>query len=103
MDNGMATEPEALRALVTKCRDVQLAMGSRERVVLPEELKQRLNMRRSIVARRDVPKGTVLTEADLYAKRPGTGIAPDRMEEVLGRTALHDLEADTLILPEDLG
>ncbi|MBQ9720185.1 MAG: N-acetylneuraminate synthase family protein, partial [Oscillospiraceae bacterium] len=103
MDNGMATEPEALRTLVSKCRDVQLALGSKERVILPEERKQRQNMRRSIVARRNIPKGTVLTEADLYAKRPGTGIAPDRMEDVLGKTALRDLEADTLILPEDLG
>lgn len=103
MDNGMATEPDALRAMVSKCRDIQIALGSRERVVQAEELAQRRNMRRSIIAQRDIPKGKIITEEDLYAKRPGTEFAPDRIGELLGKIAVRDIEADTLIVPEDLG
>ena len=103
MDNGMATEPDALQAMVSKCRDIQIALGSRERVVQAEELAQRRNMRRSIIAQRDIPKGKIITEEDLYAKRPGTEFAPDRIGELLGKIAVRDIEADTLIVPEDLG
>lgn len=103
MDNGMATEPEALQAMVSKCRDIQIAMGSKERLVQEEELAQRRNMRRSIIAQRDIPMGKTITKEDLYAKRPGTGFAPDRICEILGRIAVRDIKADTLIVPEDLG
>lgn len=102
MDNGMAAEPEVFKTLVSKCRDIQAAMGSRERTVTKEELKQRENMRRSIIAKRDLLKGAIITEEDLYAKRPGTGISPDQMEQVIGKMAKREIEADTLIMPEDL-
>ena len=103
MDNGMATEPEAFRTLVSKCRDIQVAMGQKERVVQPQELAQRANMRRSLIAVRDLPEGSVIQRSDLYAKRPGTGISPDRIEEVIGKKVLRAIEADTLVLPEDIG
>ena len=102
MDNGMATEPEVFKALVSKCRDIQIAMGSKERILFQQELDQRKNMRRSIVASRDIKKGETITESDLYAKRPGTGIAPNREHDVVGRKATRDILADTVINSEDI-
>lgn len=101
MDNGMATEPEEFGRMVQKCHSIQLAMGSKERVVIPEELEQRNNMRRSIIAAVDIPCGKIIDKSDLYAKRPGTGISPDRMEELIGKTAVRDIMADTLINEDD--
>ncbi len=100
MDNGMATEPLEFKALVSKCRDMQLAMGTKERILIQQELDQRKNMRRSIVSARDIAIGEIIQEADLYAKRPGTGIAPDQMDQVVGKKAIQAIQADTLILPE---
>lgn len=102
MDNGMATEPEDFKILVEKCRCVQIALGSKERELIPEELEQRNNMRRSIIAKFDIPKGKIITEEDLGAKRPGTGIAPDAIGEIIGKRALIDIEKDTLICIENL-
>lgn len=102
MDNGMATEPEEFKMLVSKCRDIQIAMGSKTRTVSEAELEQRGNMRRSIITVRNLPKGTVIRAEDLYAKRPGTGIAPDKMKEIIGKAVNRDIEADTLIMPEDI-
>lgn len=102
MDNGMATEPEPFRVLVNHCRMVQRGMGTEERIVYPEELEQRKKMRRSIIAVRDLPKGHVLQKGDLYAKRPGTGISPDKMDSLLGKTLRRDVKADTLLQVEDL-
>ena len=102
MDNSMATEPEEFRALVSKCRNTQKALGSRERTVLPEEMEQRKNMRRSIIAASDIPAGKIIEERDLSAKRPGTGISPDRAAELIGKKAVRDIEADTLISFDDI-
>ncbi len=97
MDNQMAMEPEALKEYVKKCRMVNTALGSKDRTVLEEEYKQRENMRRSLVATRNISAGEIISERDLYAKRPGTGIAPDKINTLIGRTAINDIEADTVI------
>lgn len=102
MDNQMASEPGEVALLVRQCRNVHAALGSRERVVRPAELEQRAKMRRSVIFTRDLPAGSVLALADLDAKRPGTGIPPERMEELAGRTLARDVLADTLLREEDL-
>lgn len=101
MDNQMAMEPNALKNMVKACRDIQLALGSKERTVLAEEYAQRKNMRRSIVAARDLSAGETLCREDLDVKRPGTGLAPDRLAELIGCTVIRDIEADTVINESD--
>lgn len=102
MDNQMAMEPEALKDMVEACRNIRLALGSKERAVLPEEYEQRKNMRRSIVTTRDLTAGDVLRETDLDVKRPGTGLPPDRLEELIGCTVTRDIGADTVINESDI-
>lgn len=102
MDNGMATEPPEFKALVSKCRDVQIAMGSKERFLLEEELEQRKKMRRSIVSTRTISAGETIQESDIYAKRPGTGIAPNQSDLVVGKRARVDIPEDTIIVSEQL-
>lgn len=101
MDNGMATEPDEFRTLIEKCRNIQIALGSKERSVSQSELEQRKNMRRSLIAVRDLSKGTLIKADDLYAKRPGYGISPDKIDEYIGKYAKRDITADTLLTPED--
>ena len=102
MDNGMPTEADGFRELVLKCRDMQMALGSKDRVLLQQEIEQQKNMRRSIIATREIKVGEVISESDLYAKRPGTGIAPNKINDVSGKIAARDIQADTIILPEDI-
>lgn len=102
MDNGMATEPAKFTELVSKCRDMQIAMGGKERIIIQKELDQRRNMRRSIVSARDISAGEIIEEADLCAKRPGTGFAPNQIDQVIGKKAVKDIKADMIILPEHI-
>lgn len=57
---------------------------------------------KSIVARRSLPAGTILTEQDLTLKKPGTGLPEDRMPEVLGKSLRVPVAADEVILEEAL-
>jgi N,N'-diacetyllegionaminate synthase len=57
---------------------------------------------RSIVAGRDLPAGAVLTRADLLVKKPGTGLPPERLDEVVGRRLRRGVAADQLLAVEDI-
>jgi N-acetylneuraminate synthase len=57
---------------------------------------------KSIVARTDLPVGTLLREEHLALKKPGTGIPAGRMHEVLNRRLARAVVADTLLMEEDL-
>ena len=97
MDNNMATEPAEMKKLVDACRNVYSAMGTRERILLKSEEEQKLKMRRSLVTAREIHSGEVLSADDIEVKRPGDGISPDRMDEVLGRTVKTDIPKGCLI------
>lgn len=102
MDNQMAMEPEPLKLLVRKCKTIHSALGTEERCLLPEEIKQRDNMRRSIVVTRDIRAGERLAREDLDVKRPGIGIPPVELEKVIGCVVKNDVESDTVLLLSDL-
>jgi N-acetylneuraminate synthase len=99
MDNQMAMEPPAFRAMIEACRAAQASLGTRARVVSEAELAQRANMRRSVVSRRAIAAGAVIELADLDFKRPGDGYSPGQVELVVGKKAVQDIAADEVIYP----
>ncbi len=102
MDNSMATEPEEMKKLVTACHNVSSAMGSSERILSEIELNQASKMRRSLVTARELKRGDILTEADLEAKRPGNGIPPTKLTELIGHKITKDYPKGYLIKQEDI-
>ncbi len=63
----------------------------------------RTTFMKSVVARTDLAAGTVLTEAHLAYKKPGTGIPAADYRDVLGRTLVDGVAADQQINHADLG
>jgi N-acetylneuraminate synthase len=57
---------------------------------------------KSVVARLDLPARTLLQSEHLTVKKPGTGIPPYRLHEVIGRRLRRPLNADDLLHDEDL-
>jgi sialic acid synthase SpsE len=102
MDNQMAMEPEEMALLVENCHNVQVALGDVGRVVLPAEMEQRKRIRRSIIVTKDLKAGAKLTADDLDVKRPGTGLPPDKIGVLVGKTLLRDIERDTLMTEADI-
>ncbi|MFP6717765.1 MAG: SAF domain-containing protein, partial [Alphaproteobacteria bacterium] len=56
--------------------------------------------RKSITARQDIKSGHIITNADVVCQRPGTGMPPTRLAEVLGAKAANDILAGTILSPE---
>jgi N-acetylneuraminate synthase len=57
---------------------------------------------RSVVARSDLPAGTVLTRDHLAIKKPGTGLSPDRLPDVIGLRLARAVAADQLLTADDI-
>jgi len=62
----------------------------------------RIMFTKSVVARSELPAGTVLREEHLAVKKPGTGIPAARLPEVIGRILKRPARADALLSEEDL-
>lgn len=65
--------------------------------------EMKLIFQKSIVASRDIQKGTILTERDLAFKKPGRGIGAECYRDVLGRVLVSEVRKDEFILKEHLG
>jgi len=102
MDNQIAIEPEAMEQLIKNCLNIQVALGGMERIVSGDELEQRKKMRRSIVATKNLKTGEILKVEDMNVKRPGIGISPERLEDLIGKTLINDIEEDYLILENNI-
>lgn len=97
-DHGASLEPEELTAMVSGIRNVERALaGDGEKRPSPSETKNRPIARKSLVARRAIEAGETFDEANVTAKRPGTGISPMRWDEVIGRPAPRTFRPDELI------
>jgi N-acetylneuraminate synthase/N,N'-diacetyllegionaminate synthase len=101
-DHKASLEPAELRSLVRGIRAVESALGDGRKQPMPSEEDVRRVARRSIVARRTIPSGTLIAPDLLAYKRPGTGIPPSRLGDVIGRRTTCTILADTLIRFEDL-
>jgi N-acetylneuraminate synthase len=66
-----------------------------------ETLPLRRMFTKSIVAAADLRAGTILEEGHLSLKKPGTGLSPERLEEMIGKRLLRDVRADEQILEQD--
>ena len=71
--------------------------GKRNKQPLICESSSRRQARRSIVAARDIGNGEIITYDDLTFKRPGTGIYPSEIENVVGKTAKVDIAKDSIL------
>lgn len=96
-DHRASIEPEELARMVRSIRNIELALGDGVKRPSVSEEKNRLVARKSLFAACAIAEGELFTEHNLVAKRPGTGISPMRLDELLGRAAARDFVADELI------
>lgn len=99
-DHYHAMDPTDARKIINGIEYIDKIRGSYEIKCLDSEEKARKNARRSIVSKRRIAKDSIITEEDLTFKRPGTGISPQQIHDVIGKTAVIDIEEDTIIKKE---
>lgn len=101
-DHAASLVPAELACMVEDVRRAWSAMGTGAKEPRPGEQEVMRVARRSLVAVRDLPAGHRLGSDDLAARRPGFGVSPMRIDELLGRLLAIDVPADQLLRPGDL-
>jgi N-acetylneuraminate synthase len=96
-DQKASMEPREFASLVSALRSVERAMGTGEKVPAVSEADTAKVARKSIVAACDIPSGSVITAKMLTVKRPGTGMRPELLGSVVGKTARRNIGFEELI------
>jgi N-acetylneuraminate synthase len=96
-DHRASLEPNEFKNMVSSIRSVQTALGNGQKVPAASEADTASVARKSLIAARDIPAGTVLTEDLITIKRPGTGLPPSMMQYLLGRITKTNVSADSLL------
>lgn len=110
-DHKVSSTPEEFKRMVDGIRKIEsdpeekkrwlnhpnigAVLGKKEKILREDEAVFRPYFRKSLMAGRDIPAGTVLTADMIYAMRPqiyAGGLPSERYEEVLGRTVKKDLK-----------
>ena len=96
-DHKASLEPHELKAMVQGIREIELALGDGIKRTSQSEAKNKPIARKSIVANCAIKKGEILSESNLYTKRPAGGISPMEWDKVIGTKAVRDFEPDEMI------
>lgn len=100
-DHKLSVDPTELQELVRAAELATLMRGDPRIGVREAERPARLNARRSIVVVRQKEPGDRLSREDLDFKRPGTGLAPFVVDDVVGRVVKTPIDVET-VLQEDM-
>jgi len=101
-DQSSSYDPKEFARLVRNIRNAEKVLGSARKEPCEIEKINAEGMRRSIVVRHSIKEGTVITVDMLAFKRPGTGISPGLLPQIVGRRVQHSLSEDTMINWSDL-
>jgi N-acetylneuraminate synthase len=91
-DSAFSLEPEEFRAMVEAIRVAEKALGQVRYAATERETASRA-FRRSLFVVKDVEAGKVFSEENVRSIRPGYGLPPKHLDDVLGRPASRDLRA----------
>ena len=96
-DHKASLTPEELSEMVLKIRQTEKLLGSGHKIVTETERPNIEVARKSIVAARHIHRGELLTDDNLTAKRPGSGISPMLCDSITDTYAVRDFMPDEQI------
>ena len=96
-DHKASLEPMELKEMVRCIRNIEMALGDGIKRPNFGEMVNKPMARKSLVAAKSIREGERLTSENMVIKRPGNGISPMRLDEILGRRASRNFKADELI------
>ncbi len=96
-DSHAAVDPEGLKKLVERVRLVPKALGNGVKRILETEKTWRESSRKSLFSICAIKQGQRIQEQDVTIRRPGNGIHPHHLGMIIGRQAMCDIPANTLL------
>ena len=96
-DHRASLDPGELRSLIDGIRIVRQSLGDGVKAPRPSEVENRTAIRGSLVAATPIAAGTPISLENVTVKRPGDGLEPMALLELLGRPARKNYDVDEQI------
>lgn len=100
-DQEVSIDFNELNELVKISKKINKTLGD-EKKIHPKEKQIRAWAYRSIVTIKNIPRGKIIEQEDIWCKRPGTGIPSFEMENIIGRKVKNKIKINSLLKWEDL-
>lgn len=102
-DHAASLEPHELKAMVSAIRHIEQAIsGSGIKEPSASEQKNIAIARKSLHLNKNLTAGHLISDKDLIALRPGDGISPMLINEVIGKRLIKDLAEGSKLNTTDL-
>jgi N,N'-diacetyllegionaminate synthase len=96
-DHKASLEPAELKQMVKAVRNIELALGNGIKEPSSSEIKNIPVARKSLVTTHKLESGHIITKEDITSKRPGDGISPMRINEIIGKKLVMPADEDEVL------
>lgn len=102
-DHKASLLPREFKEMVSGIREIELALGEGESRKLSQgEMMNRVTLAKSLIINQDLKKGQTITRDMVEIKSPGKGLQPNKINELIGKSAKHDFKAGDFFYPSDV-
>ena len=101
-DQHMSADPKQFKKMVNQIHEIEQMFGDGIKKCQKSELENIIGARRSITAKIDLSKNSIINRQNITFKRPATGIEPKFFDKILGKKIKRRIEADDSIQWKDL-
>lgn len=101
-DHAASLTKSEFTDLVKGIREIESALGGNERILSQGEMINRENLAKSLVASRNIKKGTIICEEDIKVRSPGQGLSPQHFNELIGIKIKHDMKEEDFYFMSDI-
>jgi len=102
VEHVMSIEPNEMKSFIKTIREVEIGLGSEQRILHAEEISKRDEVRRSVYLRSEGKAEQKLCDCDIEFRRPGFGLSPDQYENISNMKLINDFPAEHMIKITDL-
>lgn len=95
-DHKASLEPDELKSMIKEIRKTEKVLGSFDKKPTKSEKKIMNLVRKSIVSKKDIEKGTIVSEDMIVIKRPGTGLNPSDLDKIIGKKSRRYIAKDEI-------
>ena len=96
-DHKASLEPDELSLMISKIRQMEIALGKEEKIRTPSEMKNLKIARKSIVAEKTINPGDQFSTFNISIKRPGIGMQPISFWDLLSKKSSKKYKPGDLI------
>ena len=96
-DHKISVNPKEMKEMVIKIRKIELMLGNGKKELQNSEKKNIKYMRRSIIAKIEIPKGKKVELSDINWVRLNGGLAPGNEKKIINKKSLYNIKMGTKI------